>query len=248
MSALALITDSYPHPPALDTCVSHEILRQVAAGTRGDTLRLHVPARVVAFGRQDVVSPGYERAVTESRRLGYGPVERLAGGRAALFHEGTLAFAWARASSDPRLDIARRFDEVAGSLAEALRALGVDARIGELPGEYCPGAYSIHGRAKLVGIGQRLIRGAAHVGGVIVVTGATEVRRVLTPVYDALELSWDPRTAGAVEDEVAGITLEDVAASITRHIGSSHDLVSTPLDEATLAAAHSRLAAHEPSM
>ena len=86
----------------------------------------------------------------------------------------------------------------------ALRGLGVDARVGEVPGEYCPGAYSVNARgaAKLAGIGQRMIRGGAHLGGVVVASGGGEIADVLRPVYRALELDWDPATSGSVTDEL----------------------------------------------
>src|SRR5436190_327614 len=85
-----------------------------------------------------------------------------------------------------------------------LRTLGVDARVGEIPGEYCPGAYSVNARGatKLAGIGQRMIRGAAHMGGVVVATGADQIADVLVPVYEALELDWDPATSGSVAKEL----------------------------------------------
>ena len=38
---------------------------------------------------------GFEAAVEAARAAGFEPVVRLAGGRAAVFHEGTLALAWA---------------------------------------------------------------------------------------------------------------------------------------------------------
>ena len=90
----------------------------------------------------------------------------------------------------------------------ALARLGVDARVGEVPGEYCPGAFSVNarGRTKLAGVGQRLISGAAHLGGVVVVRDSAGVRDVLIPVYEALGLEWDPETTGSVEDEVPGVT------------------------------------------
>ena len=37
-----------------------------------------------------------------------------------------------------------------------------------------------------MGVGQRLVRGAAHVGGVVVVDQGDRIRDVLLPVYDAL--------------------------------------------------------------
>ena len=48
---------------------------------------------------------------------------------------------------------------------------------------------------KLAGIGQRLIKSGAHVGCVIVAGGSDELRAVLTPVYEALGLGWEPATA-----------------------------------------------------
>ncbi len=61
-------------------------------------------------------------------------------------------------------------------LAGALRGLGVDARVGEVPGEYCPGAYSVNarGRVKLIGTAQRLVRGAALLGASVVVGDGRE--------------------------------------------------------------------------
>ena len=89
-------------------------------------------------------------------------------------------------------------------IASALRELGVDARVGEVPGEYCPGAYSVNarGQVKLAGIGQRMIRGGAHLGGVVVASGGDEIPRVLVPVYEALDLDWDPSTSGSVAEEL----------------------------------------------
>ena len=99
-----------------------------------------------------------------------------------------------------------RFRTIAGIVERALQRLGVDARVGEIPREYCPGDYSVNarGQTKLAGIGQRLIKGAWHIGGVIVVAEAERVRDVLIPVYEALGLDWDPATAGAVADEAPG--------------------------------------------
>ena len=133
----------------------------------------------------------------------------------------------------------RRFREFAELLATALRGLGADARIGEIPGEYCPGAWSVNarGRTKLVGIGQRLIAGGAHRGAVIVVAGSAGVRDALDPVYEALGLRWDPATAGSVEDEVGGLGLEPVENAILAALERSYELRDADLDPATLALA-----------
>ena len=161
---------------------------------------------MVAFGRLDLVSPGYPEAAGAARERGFEAIKRLAGGRAAVFHPGTIAFAWAGPAADTWSATHERFRIAAGIVERALRRLGVDARIGEVAGEYCPGDYSVNarGQTKLAGIGQRLIKGAWHIGGVIVVEEGERVRNVLVPVYAALGLGWDPATVGAVGDEAAG--------------------------------------------
>jgi octanoyl-[GcvH]:protein N-octanoyltransferase len=196
--------------------VSRAILERVALGELPETFRLARPGAMVAFGRQDVNSPGYADAARAARAGGFEAVQRLAGGRAAVFHEHTIAFAWAGRADDVWAGTHDRFRAIAGIVERALRRVGVDARVGEIPREYCPGEYSINarGRTKLVGIGQRLIKGAWHIGGVIVVAEAERVRDILVPVYEALALDWDPATAGAVGDEVPGVVWDDVAAAV----------------------------------
>lgn len=216
MRTLQLLPDSVPGAPALDTAVSRALLDAVAAGAQPETLRLYQPDDVLAFSGLDAGSPGFAAAVAAARAAGFAPALRLAGGRAAVFHTETLAFAWAIPNPELRGGIGERFDDAAAWIAAALRRLGVDARVGEVPGEYCPGAHSVNagGRRKLMGVGQRVVRGAAHVGGVLVVRASERVRAVLEPVYRALELPFDPATAGAVDDDLPGVTRADVADAL----------------------------------
>src|SRR5215208_2998189 len=204
MDRLRLIRHSFPDQPELNTAVSRTFLRRVAAGELPPTIRIHRPGREVAFGRQDIASPGYEAAARAARAAGFAAVERLAGGRAAVFHQGTIAIARAYSDPQPPKRTYARFEEMAEVIVSALRSLGVDARIGETPGEYCPGAYSVNARGatKIAGIGQRMIRGGAHMGGVVVASGGDEVARVLVPIYQALDLDWDPATSGSAADEI----------------------------------------------
>lgn len=208
----------------------------MAAGELPETFRLARPGAMVAFGKQDVNSLGYADAVAAARAGGFEAVLRLAGGRAAVFHENTIAFAWAGRSQDTWSGTHDRFRTIAGIVERALCRLGVDARTGEIPREYCPGEYSINarGQTKLVGIGQRLIKGAWHIGGVIVVAEADRVRNILVPVYEALGLDWDPATAGAVSDEVPGVSWEDVATALRLELP---DHEPADLDDTTLALA-----------
>lgn len=228
--------------------MSEAILTRVAAGDLPATIRVHRPARELAFSKQDRAAPGFDAAVAAAREAGYEPVVRLAGGRAAVFTEGTLALAWATPAERPVAETRDRFELLAGIVVAALRSLGVDARVGQIPGEYCPGAWSINagGRTKLAGIGQRLISGAAHSGAVLVVTGSGAVREALEPAYAALELDWDPRTAGSVEDEVPGIALAAAEAALEAELAVRYELVEAELDEATLELAAELEASHRP--
>lgn len=230
---ISSVDASHTDEPALDTGISHAIVRAVGEGRLGETFRLHRAARIVAFGRQDRLTAGYTEAVRAARDGGYLPVERLAGGRAAVFHEDTLAFSWAVPASQPREGITERFEVISRMLADSFRDLGADARVGEIPGEYCPGAYSVNigGVAKVMGVGQRLVRGAAHVGGVIVVDGGRRIADVLTPVYQALGLEWDPRTSGDLADHVPAVTISDVASAVMSRLAIHDAIVPTSLPD-----------------
>ncbi len=234
--AIRLTTEAFLSRPALDTAVSRSLLLAVAEGREPETLRLHRPSAIVAFGRQDSRSPGYAAAVQAARENGFEAVQRLVGGKAAVFHEETLAFAWAIPDGQPREGVKTRFEEIAAIMEESFRRLGVDAQVGEIPGEYCPGAYSVNARGvkKLMGVGQRLVPSAAHVGGVVVVNGESRVRDVLLPVYGHLGFDWDPETAGSIGDEVGAVTYGDVQQAIIDAFSARYDLEEGPLSADTV--------------
>src|SRR3954452_24569133 len=199
---------------ALELAVSHALLTRVAAGELPSTLRIYRPAPAVAFGRLDTRRRGSASAVDAAREHGYEPVLRLPGGHAAAYHADALAIDVVWALEDPVVGTHGRFRVEGARLAGALASLGVDARVGEVPGEYCPGACSVNARGavKLVGTAQGLIRVAALVGPSIVAGDGPGVRAVWRDVYAALELEWDDATAGAVDEEVPGVTLATVQA------------------------------------
>ena len=75
-----------------------------------------------------------------------------------------------------------------------------------------------------MGVGQRLISGGAHVGGVIVVEGADRVRDILLPVYEAMGLDWRPEATGAVADEAPGVTVDDVIGALRDSFAGEYSL------------------------
>ena len=236
---LRISRSAFPAPAARSTAVARAVLMRVASGELPATFRIHRPGRILAFSKQDAASPGFGGAVGAARAAGFEPVVRLAGGRAAVYHEKTLAVSWAVPDGRPAARTEARFRELAELLRDSLRDLGVDARVGEVAGEYCPGAWSVNARGatKLVGTGQRLVAGAAHRGAVIVVGESGLVRDVLVPTYEELGLEWDPATAGSVEDEVRPVSTARVTEAILARLAERYELREMELDAGTLALA-----------
>jgi lipoate-protein ligase A len=100
--------------------------------------------------------------------------------------------------------------------AGVLRELGVDARIGEVPGEYCPGSHSVNARGvvKLVGTAQRMVRGAWLFSAVLVFDGASVLRPLLREVYGSLDLPFDDASVGSLSEEVPGLRLDRVEEAV----------------------------------
>src|SRR5664279_1134853 len=122
------------------------------------------------------------------------PVRRGAGGRAVAYHGGALCIDHVSPHTPELGSIRRRFAVFGDLLARTLRALGVAAAVGEVPGEYCPGEFSVNdGRGhKLVGTAQRLVPRTWLFSAVILISDPDPLRAVLEAVYAELELDWDP--------------------------------------------------------
>jgi lipoate-protein ligase A len=233
---LRLLRDSFADDPALDAAVSRALMLRVASGELPETLRIAVPGTTVAFAKRDAVAPGYEEAVRAAREHGFEATLRLAGGRAAVFHDGTMEIGHAVPDEEPRAGIHQRFERTAGRLARAVATLGVDARVGEVPGEYCPGRYSVNARGavKLAGIGQRLVGGGSHTGVVLVVEGEDRVNEVIEPVYAALGLDWDPAATGSVRAESPSASWSSVRDALVTEYAREYDVIEDEVDSATL--------------
>ncbi|HJS97325.1 MAG TPA: hypothetical protein VJ741_23850 [Solirubrobacteraceae bacterium] len=222
----------------------HALLAFVAAKRRCPVVRCYRPAATVAFGRRDTFVPGFAAAAAAARRHGFTPVIRGAGGRAAAYDEGSLIFDEVMPADGSQ--IRERFAGDAERQARALRELGVDAHVGEVPGEYCPGEFSVNarGRVKLIGAAERIVKGAWLHSSVVVVNSTQSLRAVLTDVYAALGLDWDPSTTGAVAEEAPGAGIEDVRAALLAEYGTRYTLAPASLTDADLAHAAELLDRH----
>ena len=233
--------------PALDVALPHALLELVAERRRPrPVLRHYRPRPTVAFGRRDVFLDGFHDAVAAARRHGFAPVIRGAGGRAAAYHEGCLIFDEIMPAKHTIGGIRERFAADARRQCDALRSLGVDARVGEVTGEYCPGEFSVNarGRVKLIGAAERIIRGGWLHSSVVVAESAAPIKSVLVDVYAALGLEWDPETTGAVADEAPGVGLHEVRRALLAAYETRYRLTPTSLTPADLTRAGELLARH----
>jgi octanoyl-[GcvH]:protein N-octanoyltransferase len=232
--------------PALEVALAPVLLESVAGGDRGPVLRCYRPPATVAFGRRDTFLPGFAAAAGAARAHGFTPVIRAAGGRAAAYDGGCLVLDEIMPAPDWLTGIEARFAGDAERQAAALRGLGIDARVGEVPGEYCPGAFTVNagGARKLIGAAQRAIPGGWLLSTVVVVSGTSRLRGVLESVYDALKLDWDPATVGAVAQEAPGVSIDDVEAALLKTYAQRYRLHPAAVGPGALAAAGERVARH----
>lgn len=204
----------------LDTAI--DLLNGTRTGHTQPMIRIYQPRPTVAFGQRDRRMPGFEQAAIAVERLGFTPLIRRAGGRAAAYHPGALVVDHIEPDADAIRGSQWRFESFAQLFAEALDLLDIGGVIGPIPGEYCYGDYSVHGvapaepdrRIKLVGTAQRQVGTGWLFSTVILAEQGELTRRVLHAAYAGLGLEWDPLTAGAASDLKPGVTVPDVEAAI----------------------------------
>lgn len=176
------------------------------------------PAPVVSFSGLDRVSPSFTEAVAAARSGGAAAVSRISGGRAVAAHTGCLRLTFAAPHPRGEIDVQARFSSLSRPILSALRALGVDAHLGEIDGEWCPGGASINlsHRRKLVGIGQRSTADAHHLCALITVSEGDLIVDMLDPVYRSLGYPFSREAVGWLEglpvSGLQGATVESMSA------------------------------------
>jgi lipoate-protein ligase A len=241
-----LLRARHPEDPVLDAAVTHALLRQVGAGELPATARVFRPGATMAFGRLDGLAGGYDAARGAAAAHGYTPLLRLGGGHAAGYDAGSVLVEIVRPERAIAEGIDERFAGATALLVEALAALGVAARVGELPGEYCAGAWSVNaGGVKLAGTAQRSIRGASLVTAMLIVEGGARLRAALVDVYAELAIAWRPETAGAVQDLGRGLGAAAAERAVIAALAARERLTAGVLDATTLALAERLRDAHE---
>lgn len=195
----------------------------VATGIGGraaaDLIRVYVPEPTVAFGQRDTRLPGHAAAVEAARAHGFAPLTRRAGGRAAAYHHGCVVVDHLCLQEDAAMTQQARFSLFADLFVRAFARMDVEASVGEIPGEYCPGEFSVQGPApgypvKLAGSAQRVVKGAWLFSTHVVVADAAPLRAVLTDVYRELGMEMDPRTVGAADDVRPGAGVDEFVSAL----------------------------------
>ena len=214
---------------ALEMAVAHAMMRRASRGESGPMVRVYRPrAAAVAFGRRDMRLPGLADAVSAVRRAGFSACVRAPGGRAVAYTHDALVVD--HVSPDPQWPsgLESRFVELGDLWAGMLTGLGVDARVGEVPGEYCPGSYSVNARGavKLVGTAQRMVRGAWLFSAVLVIDGSAVLRPLLREVYRTLGLPFEDTSVGSLVEEVPGLSFDDVESAVLRTYADRYGLTS----------------------
>ncbi|WCB96199.1 Octanoyl-[GcvH]:protein N-octanoyltransferase [Baekduia alba] len=244
---MELLRARHPDDPVLDAAITHALLRQVGAGEKPATARVFRPGPTMAFGRLDALDgETYDNARVAARAHGFVPLLRLGGGHAAGYDEGAVLVEVVTPVKTIAEGIPARFASATALLVESLAAVGIAARVGELPGEYCAGDWSVNAAGvKLAGTAQRSIRGASLVTAMLIVEHGARLRAALVDVYAALGIAWRPSTAAGAADIVRTLTAADAERTLVATLAAHERLTATTLDPATVALAQTLRSAHE---
>jgi lipoate-protein ligase A len=199
--------------PTQDREWSRELL-DLTADRDSPHLRVWQPPRHLAFGRRDSSQPGYARAREYAHSREIPTIERTTGGHAVFFTGTTVSFILATPVDDPRTGLDDRYERTITRLRRALSDLGVDAYEGEPDGAFCPGTHSLSATGKIVGLAQRVRSDVAVVAGIVIVNDHEEIAAVLEPVYEALDIPFEPASTGSIARAGGVRTSEDVVTTI----------------------------------
>ena len=137
-----------------------------------------------------------------------------------MFDENALGITIIAPHAAPHQHMMMRYGILSAAIATGLHTLDIDARVGELPNEYCPGKFSINaeGRIKLVGVAQRMNQHCVQMGAIISVIRSVEACAGIAEAYRGMGLNFDPDTYGAITDLKPSLTYAEVKSAFMQTV------------------------------
>ncbi|MFD9700173.1 hypothetical protein [Lentzea sp. NPDC059081] len=202
---------------AVTELVVPALLLRAPEASWSQLVHVYVPSGpTVAFSGRDLRSPGIAAATAVAHAAGFATVVRSPGGRMVAYDSGAVVIDHLDRTTGIEHAGSATFAANAESHVRVLRDLGdLDARVGEVNGEYCPGEYSINvgGVAKVVGSAQRVTATGSLFSTVVQVSVSPRVRAVIEDVSDALGYDLRRSSIAGVADHSPGLTADVVAAA-----------------------------------
>lgn len=202
-----------------DLTASTRLISMVAANPElGRIVRIYRPAPTVAFSGLERRLAGFQNAVAEAAAFAFEPVIRPAGGRMVAVDQDWLILDVITPEPEKTKNNRDVYLEFGQEFLTVLRELGIDANLGAVDGEYCPGDYSINarGKVKLVGTAQRVQRGARLFSACIPISISYSVAQLFERVNAILGLEWNPETLGGLDAETNGITIDSLEQKLIK--------------------------------
>ena len=167
-------------------------------------LRVFRPQKTAAFSTKDTLHKNFAAAKKIASRLGYEPILRPAGGHLAIYDHRSLIMDITAPHENPGKDIINRYELFSEKISSYLALLGVDARIGQVDGEFCPGRFSINSSSqkKLVGIAQRITKSGYYLSALILLEQSSEAIDALSATYKLIDLDFNPSSHGDLHELV----------------------------------------------
>lgn len=208
-----------PFSPVEDRAGVRQRLADLSPGGEA-VLRIYHPKPTAAFSPRDTTHPAYPAVTGHLRSLGFEPVERGAGGLLAIYDQSALVIDLISPHPTPREHTLDRFRHFSGFVAEAFSRLGIDASVGAVPGEYCPGDYSVNagGRIKLAGLAQRVVKHGFHMGAVLSLAPSPTAKAAVADAYRMFGLAFEPSTYGCASDLLPGLAVSDMRNAVSNAI------------------------------
>ena len=205
--------------PAEDMMRVRRTLTELGPGSTA-SLRFYRPLPTAAFSPRDTSHPAHEAVIELLRARGFAPSERGAGGQLAVYDQSALVIDLVAPHPEPRENTRDRYRLFSGLIASAFAAAGVDARVGEIAGEYCPGDYSVNaeGRIKLAGLAQRIGKQGYHMGAVLSIGHSEAARAAVAEAYAMMSIPFESATFGSMADLVPVPSIEDACNAIATTI------------------------------